>query len=227
MSDATTPSISIVTWDASFRESYHLIDFVGELDYPRDRLGFFWVEAYDAISPEAQARLDRVPFAEGLTLSSQGEWHVGRCMNAGIRERDAELYILLDGDVVFEPDFAWRCVEAAGRHPGAAVYGRRWDEPPDQHASDWDLDHLKRVCQPKPNWNTGGCAVLSCEVLDRVEGYEEHWLFGGAGAINHELYTRIMASGTPIVWPPELRVYHPWHPGHGPSRDRRERERHP
>ena len=43
--------ISVVTWDASFRESFHTVDSFGQQNFPKNSYEFIWVDYYDNKNP--------------------------------------------------------------------------------------------------------------------------------------------------------------------------------
>ena len=213
------PSISIVTWDGGFRESYHTVDSVQQIDYPHDRYDFTWVEYYNELNPVLGQKLDASPNCQGLCLNGEGQWHVGRRMNTGIAATRGDLLVLIDGDVVLEPDMLHRVAEAHAEAPTAAIYVRRWDESPQDHNGTVDLTRLCERSELTVATNFGGCLIAPRTLVAKVGGYEEHADFAGPGMINGELAVRLRNTATPIIWHQSLRVYHPWHAGTRPTTD--------
>ena len=210
------PSISIVTWDGGFRESYHTVDCVQQFDYPRDQYDFTWVEFYGELNPVLEQKLDASPNCRGLCLNGEGQWHVGRCMNAGIAATPGELLVLIDGDVVLEPDALHRVAEAHSGAPTAAIFVRRWDESQQDHNGSVDLERLRARSKLTVATNYGGCLIAPRTLIAKIGGYEEHAVFAGPGMISGELAVRLRNAAAPIIWHPTLRVYHPWHAGTRP-----------
>jgi GT2 family glycosyltransferase len=205
--------ISIITWDGGFRESFHTVDAVSKLNYPSDKFDFTWVEYYEKIDPKLREKLSQSANFRHICLNGNGQWHAGKCINAGIRATLGEIIVIIDGDVCLEPGFLHQVVDLHSRHIGSAVYGRRWDEPgpKERNSAAVNIAALKMVCRVHSYMNYGGCLTIPRETLLDVGLYEEHHVFGGPHLLGGELACRLRNRGVPIVWPPTLRVYHPWH----------------
>jgi len=210
--------ISVVTWDGGFRESFHTIDFFGEQDYPNDAYEVIWVE-HGEVPDELSRKIDSYPSARVVRTKSDGQWHAGRCINAGVQDSSGELIVVTDGDVAVRPDFLQRVVLAHRDREDQAIYFRRWDEPEEAHTGNLSIDHLEEACELFNPTNYGGGTSFRRSLFDRVGGYEDHWIFGGPGAVNMEFYVRLRNSGAAIIWDPDIRLFHPWHPGTLPSTD--------
>ena len=220
------PMVSIITWDASFREAYHAVDFMSRINYPRDKFDVTWVEYYGPARDALEQKSTTVSNLKLICLNASEQWHAGRCLNAGIRSTSGDLLVLIDGDVVLEETFLRQAADVHASHSLAAVYARRWDEPGEAASSNsLNIDHLKAVCRPDVNPNFGGCLIISRKTLERVGGYEEHPVFGGPGVVSGELAVRIRNAGIPVLWPPTLRVFHPWHSGTLPDTDTAQQRR--
>jgi hypothetical protein len=211
-------NISVVTWDGGFRESFHTVDFFGQQDYPKDAYEFIWAE-HGEISDELAAKIDAYPNARIVQTGDGGQWHAGRCINAGVQDSDGELIVVTDGDIAVRPDFLERVADAHRDRDDQAIYFRRWDEPEEAHTGDLSIDHLEESCELYNATNYGGGTSFRRSLFDRVGGYEHHWVFGGPGAVNMEFYVRLRNSGAAIIWHPEIRLFHPWHPGTLPRTD--------
>ena len=181
---------------------------------------FIWVEYYSSINKELLKKINHYASARSVCLDLKGEWHVGKCMNSGIASSNANHLILVDGDIAVTPRFLAEDIAIHRQYPATAVYYRRWDEPKPKYSGMTGmktLEYLEANCRLTNPTNYGGCLTIDRTLMDRVGGYEEHSLFGGPGAVNLELYTRLRNAGIPILWHPEAKVYHPWHTGTVPS----------
>lgn len=204
--------ISVVTWDASFRESFHTVDFFAEQSFPKEDYEFIWVEYYSDVNPRLREKISGVGNARIIRLRGEGEWHLGKCLNEGIRQSRGEILVIPDGDIVVEPDFLDVVWDVHSRIENLVLYFRRWDEPEGAYKLPITLQHLQEVCQLRHQTNYGGCLTTRRECIEYVRGYEEHPIFAGAGTIIKEVYTRLKNAGFPIMWHPSKRIYHPWHP---------------
>ena len=215
-----TPKISVVTWNGGFRESFHTVDFFANQTISFDDYEFIWVEFYEAADSTLVDKLDKYHNTKLICLNGEGQWHAGRCMNAGVNASKGELVIIVDGDIAVKSDFLEKVWEKHSKQNNLVLYLRRWDEIKEKHLPDksrHSIDYLTQTCQLLYPENYAGCISLRRETIDLVNGYEEHPIFGGAGAVSKELYGRLRNAGLPILWHPTEKVFHPWHPGTIPS----------
>ncbi len=216
--------ISVVTWDAGFREHFHTVDAFANQTIPKDDYEFIWVDYYNDITPELQTKLGRISNAKALLVNGNGQWRLATCLNYGTRNCSGELLVIPDGDIVVTPDFLSKILEAHSRIDNLVLYIRRWDEPQQAHNPAISVEHLDKVCEVKNATNYGGCITLRKHVLEYVNGYEEHHLFAGASATSMELYIRLKNAGFPIMWHPTVKIYHPWHANTGTPAQKIEQE---
>lgn len=210
--------ISVITWDASFRESYHTVDFFNRQSLSKNLFEFVWVEYYASIRNELAEKILDMGNGRVVCHNGKGKWHLGQCLNAAVRECKGELLVIPDGDIVVEEDFLEEVSRIHSQYQELVLYFRRWDEcKPEGSATCIDLDNLREFCTLSNPTNYGGCVTLPKKTFNRVSGYEEHQLFSEAGANGMDLYTRLKNSGSPIMWHPSHRIYHPWHKGSSPQ----------
>lgn len=207
----TQLKISVITWDASFRESFHTADFFGNQSFPQGEYEFIWVEYYSDVNPRLREKICLLENARIICLGGEGVWHLGKCLNEGIRQSRGKVLVICDGDIAVEPDFLDTVWGIHNKMDNLVLYFRRWDEPKSAHDPSITLHHLQEVCRLWNSTNYGGCVTTLRECINYVHGYEEHPIFAGAGAISKELYTRFKNAGFPIMWHPSERIYHPWH----------------
>jgi glycosyl transferase family 2 len=212
------PLISVITWDAAFRESFHWFDSMQAQSYPFAE--FIWSEFYtpnsevlSAAGSDGRTRL--------ATLANEREepWHLGKCINHGVQNSKGDWLVLTDGDIVVEHDFLELAIEEHRFNEREVAYFRRYDEP-EVHASDNKLDigHYNMVGVLNNPTNFGACALLHRSVFDGVGGYEEHPAFCGAGISSLEFNVRLRNYGVGIRWS-SIPTYHPWHSNTGASHD--------
>jgi hypothetical protein len=217
----TPPLISVITWDAGFRESYHTVDFFSRQTLAKDKFEFIWADYYSTIKPELAEKIEAMGNGKTFCYGGEEEWHLGQCLNAAVRESRADLIVIPDGDIVVEENFLseiLRCYE--NKCQELVIYFRRWDElkpAEDRNNEDVTLPMLRETCKLNNPTNYGGCLVISKSCFDYVQGYEEHGIFSQAGANGMELYVRLKNAGLHIMWHPTHKIYHPWHMGSYPN----------
>lgn len=209
----TNPRLSIVMVDGSFRESYHAIDFFCRQTLPPSDYELIWVEYYDTVNPALAAEIAKFPNARVITLNRTGEYHSSYCFNAGIAASRGELILIPDADLVVEPDMLQAVWDMHQTDERLVMYLFRYEEPEDQHQTPVTLEHLRKVCVLTSPSNFGACLTVRKRWLEAINGYEQHPVFGtGFHANGQDVYTRFKNYGLPIMWHPEIKLYHPWHP---------------
>ena len=207
--------ISVITWDACFREYFHTVNFFCRQSYPTSLFDFVWVDFYENKNPELARQISLFHNARALNLLNEKSvpWHLGRCINEGVRQSTGDLLVIPDGDIVVEPDFLdyVSCQHAA--KDDLVLYFRRYDEPQDKSSpkSRSDIDHLKNNCQLYAPLNYGGCLTLKRRTFEMINGYETHSAFSGPGMSGKETYTRLLNAGMSIKWSKDFKIFHPWH----------------
>lgn len=213
-------NISVITWDASFREYFHTVDAFGKQIYPQHQFEFIWVDYYNNKNPVLQEKIERYPNCKILNLGnpSNEKWHLGRALNEGIKEAKGDILVLPDGDIIPPADFLSTIGKELKAIPELVLYFRRWDEPEQVHDEDksYKISYLKEVCKLFNPTNYAGTIALNRKTLEKVRGYEESKYFAGAGASGLELYIRLRNAGLPIKWH-EKKIFHPYHPSTGKS----------
>jgi hypothetical protein len=212
--------ISIIAWDANFRESLHTLDFFSDQDLEKDQYEFLWVDYYSSNDKVRKIIAQHTNFRLiNLERPDDENWHLGKCINAGVAEAKGELLVIPDGDIVVERNFLSQVLT---RHKGLkqlVTYHKRYDEP--KKSACWQsktsIDHLKTHAKLINPTNYAGCIVLRKESLLQVNGYETHAAFAGPGINGMETYLRLRNAGFMIKWEPEIKIYHPWHPSSGSS----------
>jgi hypothetical protein len=209
------PRISVIMVDGSFREHFHALRFFGDQTLPPEDYELLWVEFYREVRPELRAEIGKFPHFKIITLGNEPgtTYHSSYCFNQGIAEARAELLAIPDADVVVERDFLERVWQEHQANEKLVMYIYRYDEPEMLHQPSWTLDDLKRNCVPKNPNNYGGCLTVRKKWLMAVNGYEQQPVFAGHYHANGwDVYTRLTLLGLHVMWHPELRLYHPWHP---------------
>jgi len=207
------PKISVVMVDGSFRENFHSIDFFGNQTFSKDEYELLWVEYYDKVNPYLAKKLSKYPHFRIITLKRGGVYHSSYCFNAGICASRGELLVIPDADQVVESDFLEIVCKVHQTNDKLAMYIYRYDEPERMHIQGVSIEHLRKVCFLWNTENYGGCLTVRKKWLLKINGYEQHSIFGtGDHANGRDVYTRLKNLGLHVMWHPKLKLYHPRHP---------------
>lgn len=207
------PRISVVMVDGSFRESFHSVDFFGNQTFPKDEYELLWVEYYDKVNPYLAEKISKYSNFQIITLKRGGGYHSSYCFNAGILGSQGELLVIPDADQVVESNFLEIVYKVHQTDDKLAMYICRYDEPKEKHIQKIAIERLRKACLLKNPQNYGGCLTVRKKWLLEINGYEQHPIFGtGDHANGRDVYTRLKNLGLQIMWHPELKLFHPWHP---------------
>lgn len=213
MSTDTSPSISVVMVDGSFRERFHALTSLRDQSLPIDRYEIIWVEFFNDVRPDLAAEIEATPNATLITLGRTGTYHSSHCFNAGIQAAKGELIVIPDADVVVEHDFLERLGTLHAANERLVTYCYRFNEVEQAGSGDVSIGHLKSVCILTHPSNWGGCVAVRKKWLLEVNGYEMHPLFEtGDHGNDFDMYIRFKNLGLDVSWPREPVIYHPWHP---------------
>lgn len=207
--------ISIITWDASFRENFHTVDTFCRQNFPKDQFEFLWCDFYEVKTNNLIDKISNYSNAKIISLynSRKTYWHLGKTINEGIKYSTGDILVIPDGDIVVDQDFL-KNIEHKFNHTDAdnlAIYFRRWDEPEEKSCEySYNIDYLKENTQLYNPTNYGGCFAIKKETFNKIGFYEEHNIFSGPGANGLEQYIRFRNKGLAIMWS-EMKIYHPFH----------------
>lgn len=211
--------VSIITWDANFRENLHTIDAFAQQKFDDSAYEFIWVDYYES-NDAVRQKIDEYKNCKLVTLgySSDEEWHLGKCVNAGVKESCGDVLIIPDGDILVDYDFIKNAFEWHEGRIDSISYYRRYDEPekPALQAAGMNISDIARRTKLINPLNYAGCFSLNRRLFSELEGYEEHDIFSGPGMNAREFYIRARNSGASIRWG-EGKLYHPWHESTGVS----------
>lgn len=223
----SSPTVTIIMVDGSFRESFHALDFFGNQSYLTNKYEMLWVEYYSDLHPSIRRKIDALPNARAICLGKTGVYHSSYCFNQGIVESQGEIIYIPDGDVAVEEDFLDSTIQDHLEYDKLAMYFYRVNEPQDRHNPNVSIDHIKSVGSITNPSNYGGCLSVRKKWLLEVNGYEQHPVFAtGFHANGHEMYTKLRNLGLAIRWHPDKHLYHSWHPSTTASAPQYEVQRH-
>jgi hypothetical protein len=211
--------ISVIAWDASFREKLHTIDSFCKQDYPTTDFEFIWVDFYDNNNPELLKKIDTYLNATLLNLKNSKDvtWHLGKCINAGVKAAKGDILVFPDGDIIVYKDHLKTIDKELTNQKDLVVYFRRWDELNDTHSIEsYNETYLEQHTKLLNATNYAGCFALHRSAFQTINGYEESEVFAGPGANGKETYLRLRNAGFAIKWH-DKKIYHPWHTSTGSS----------
>jgi hypothetical protein len=214
--------ISVITWDADFRENTHTIDCFCQQDFPEGDFEFIWVDFFDS-NNLVREKIGRYPHATLLPLKNLQDtpWHIGKCINTGVMSSSGKVLVICDGDIMVGRDFLSYVWQSHQNYEDLVVYFRRYDELEEDRVNQGSptISYLKKKTQLMNPTNYGGCMTLKRKNFEIIRGYETHSAFSGPGCQSLETYTRLLNAGMAIQWARGKKIYHPWHansglPGH-------------
>lgn len=109
---------SIISWDCSYRNFFHLIDSLNEQDYDKSEFEIIYIEQRDqktadqynhslglkALSDKAKEYRDKINI-KVFYLNDNSPYHLGKSNNRGISEATGEIISVMDGDTLIPKDF--------------------------------------------------------------------------------------------------------------------------
>ena len=214
MKSESKPKISIILVDGFYRPHFAIIDSLLQQTFPQNEFEVLWVEYYDKVKPELAEKVNRHPNFRIITLGKEGVYHSSFCFNAGINEARGDLLLIIDADVLVEKEFIETIWDEHQKNEKLVMYIFRYDEPKRETPLCLNYDHLRDVCVMENPANYGGCLTVRKKWLMKINGYEQHEVFrsGGDHANGLDVYTRLKNLGLHVMWHPDLKMYHPWHP---------------
>ena len=200
--------------DGSYRPHFAIIDSLAKQTFPSNEFELLWVEYYDKVKQELVEKVNQQPNFRIITLEEKGTYHSSYCFNAGIVEARGELLVIPDADVLVEKEFLKTIWEEHRENEKLVMYIFRSDEPKRESPLCLSYDHLRDSCVLHNTNNYGGCLTVRKKWLIKINGYEQHEVFrtGGDHANGLDVYTRFKNLGLHVMWHPDLKLYHPWHP---------------
>jgi len=213
MIEANNPKISVILVDGSYRSRLISVDALAEQSFPEQDYEILWVEFYNSITNELHQKEKNYPNFKTYTLNKTGIYHSSYCFNAGIQQAKGEVIVIPDADVLFKNNFLETVWQEHQKYEKLVMYVFRYDEPLRKQPANLSWKELETVCALTNPANYGGCLTVRKKWMLAVNGYEQHEIFKtGAHANGLDLATRFKNLGLHIMWHPELKTLHPWHP---------------
>ncbi len=241
---------SIITWDCSYRAFHHLIDALAGQDCPAKEWELIYVEQRTKRVSSARNRkqgaglrslwdrYQEVGGAVNLCPVYLGDkvnvpYHLGRCVNAGLKIAQGDIISVMDGDQLLQPHFLKSLAAFhEGRDAIASVHCHVAGGPVGATKENWteatfSFDDVLALCpyghDPYPAGTKpgsyGSMVSAKWEHWQAVNGHDEHPLWcTSASMVNsdtaHRL-ERLLGVETELLQ--DTFSVHPWHP-HGYGR---------
>lgn len=203
--------VSVIMIDGGFREHTFGAEYFSRQDFPDDEYEVIWVEFYSSV-PDHVKQQKKV---QVVTLDNPPgtKYHSSYCFNKGIEMARGEVIVIPDADQLVRRDFLQRIYDLHAAYDRLVVYPYRYDEPGKGVLTSFDFEEVEKKCVLKNPLNYGGCLTVRKKWLVDINGYEQHSIFSsGFHANGLDIYTRFKNYGLAIMWTPDIRLYHPWHP---------------
>jgi len=207
--------ISIIAWDGSFREKHHTIHAFGNQSLSKDKFELIWVDYYKA-NDELINQINLYPNFRILNLErpAKEQWHLGKCINAGVSVCEGNLLVIPDGDIIVDKDFLLYVYQNHLNNENLVMYHWRYEESKETYHPElsYTIDHLEKNTKLLYPLNYAACYSIRKKHFKYVNGYEEHNCYSGAGMQATEINVRFKNAGLNIQWDKAKKTFHPWHP---------------
>lgn len=232
---------TIVSWDSSFRNFFHLIDAMLTQDYDRNAFELIYVEqrsrgqanAYNhALGLKSlEDRYYEVKEMLNMTLVYLDDppdvpYHLGRSVNRGLAEAKGKYISVLDGDLLLPENFL-SDLERYHESGGTVVNldRRMASRPAGASLDNWTegavdfqacLDECPDRDRPVPEKvsNKGPLISASRQDWNAVDGYDEHPVWStGLSRLGQDVNARLEIHGNvESTALPNCFAVHPYHP---------------
>jgi hypothetical protein len=232
---------SLIAWDASFRDFFHLIDGALAQEYDTSEYELIYVEqrskefANEYAAAEGVAsledRYEEVKDDLDITIEYIGDdtsrpYHIGRCVNRGLELAEGEIVSVMDGDQILPPDFLDVLDEFHdGRDAIANVIRRNAAHPVDVDERNWkqatiDYEGVLEACPdrgdpiPSDTPNYGPLISARAEHWEEINGYDPHRIWStGVSLVGSDANKRLENHvGRESELLEDAVTAHPWHP---------------
>jgi hypothetical protein len=230
---------TIISWDSTFRNFFHLLTSLADLDWGRDRLQVIFVEQRSAATAAAYAAAegcksvaqvvaevaDRLDVTLVYLDEDDAAYHPGRLLNAGLARATGDIVSTMDADILVPRQFL-RVLDALHQrgqrvftmHRPAALF------PCGTTKADWknqiiDYELVRNLApqafQPMQDVVHNKAPLLSTrrENWEAIGGYDEHRLFSTAYTMfGRDVSLRFRLLLGDVELPMPMYCIHPWHP---------------
>lgn len=233
---------TIISWDCSYRNFYHLIDSLLDQKYDRKEFEFIYVEqrpkeVADSFNHKSglKSLWDRYQEVKNeinfqviyLNDAKDIPYHLGRTVNKGIEEAKGDIISVMDGDLLVPPDFLTKLENYHLNQETAIVNLMRHmcNKPVDVEKDNWvnqtiDFQRCLEVCPtkndpiPREVNNKGPLISANKKYWKAIGGYDEHRIWStGLSRLGQDVTARLeILTGVESTALPNCFSVHPWHP---------------
>ena len=232
---------SIISWDCSYRNFFHLIDGLLNQDYDRDEFELIYVEQrteefantynHKLGLKSLRNRYEEVKDQINIQIIYLGDdetipYHLGRCNNKGIELAKGEIISIMDGDLLLPPNFL-TMLEEYHRKQTAIVnlFRHTASYPIGVEKENWtegviDFERCLEACPtrndpiPQTVGNKGPLISARKEHWKAVDGYDLHPIWStGLSRLGQDVNARLeILTGVESTALPNAFAVHPYHP---------------
>lgn len=200
---------SIISWDCSYRNFFHLVYALVNQNYPKDDFELIYVEQRsEELASKYNHRLGLKSLRDVynevkdkinikiiyLNDPLETPYHNGRCINAGLQEARGEIISVMDGDQLLEPSFLAKLTEYHRDHPRAVVnlfrktakypvgvnFWRNWIKGRVDFSKCLFATLTKYTPVPKKVGNKAPMISASRKWWERIKGCDPHFVWSTA-----------------------------------------------
>ena len=244
---------TIISWDSTFRNFFHLIDGLLNQEYKQEEFELIYIEQRTRENADTynhrislKSLWDRYEEVKNrinikvlyLNDSPEAPYHLGKCINAGLAEAKGELITVMDGDQLLPGDFLLALTDFHKKEIRIGNLYRVGCKHPSKYdlTDDWtkapiDFSVYKKVIFgnaevsiPTQVDNKGPMISARREYWEMVGGYDTHILWStSASTVGHDFNTRLEIASSVESQTIPSFAIHPYHPV-GYAKQRRGRD---
>lgn len=233
---------TIISWDCSYRNFFHLIPSLSQQDFDPNFFEIIYVEqrskkfsdqynhklGLKSLNDIAEEYSDKINVKICyLNEEIQEPYHLGRCVNKGLELANGEIISVMDGDTLVPPNFLTRLTEEHDKqicilnlyrhlsaHPAGVISFSDWKK------AEISLSKCIETCFTKYSKitnkyaNCGPMISARKEFWDIIEGYDENPFWAtSASTLGVDVTRRLeIASDVNRKILQSSYCIHPWHP---------------
>lgn len=231
---------TIISWDCSFRNFFHLIDAMLIQEYSKDKFELIYVEQRNKETANLynhkiglKSLEDR--YNETMDLmnikviylndDTDTPYHLGKCINKGIEEAKGNIISVMDGDLLLPTYFLEELDNAHKTRGVYNLYRKMATKPVGVDVTNWtegiiDFEKCLEVCSNKNKQipirvsNKGPMISARKEHWLSVGGYDNHIIWStGLSRLGQDVTTRLeIMLGKESVALQNVFAVHPYHP---------------
>lgn len=232
---------SIISWDCSFRNFFHLIDALLTQEYDRNQFELIFVEQRTKKIADTYNhklglkslwdRYEEVKDKMNIRVVYLGDdpsipYHLGKCNNKGIELAKGEIISVMDGDLLLPPNFLKKLEEYHSKHIAIVnLFRHSASHPIGVKKEDWtkqviDFELCLKTCPTRNNPiphkvdNKGPLISALKEHWMAVDGYDLHPIWStGLSRLGQDVTARLeILTGVQSTALPDCFAVHPYHP---------------